>query len=640
MIIENQNIVSQRFDLNSFITVVLTSFLLLFSVESISQKLINKQTSLSFFEAKKDFDSKDKNLRKWDAPVIADLDQDGYPDMVLNDHGLGLSICWNNNGKFAKPYDLIMGDLHGVSVGDFDRDGNLELAISRGGGSGGNARNSMLFRVSKQREFSRLEDFGVPFELMRGRTLKFFDGDNDGDLDLLDFAFPSKEKKGKSENYIYKNDGKGQLILVTALPPVQTDGQKTLLTDVNSDGITDILLYGHGHVKAYQGKEDLTFEDWTSMVLPYEVEEVTDIAELDYDNDGDFDLYVTRGKDFEIGETFYNKETKTWGFYTKRGKFQFEDLEAGEVLNMGNFQSQWPYNDAYYIGETGYPYNFPGETHSGKDIRLINSDALGFPDKLNEKGGIHIGYVGNDKWRVAGSTQSPTTGTIQGVLAYPEYDHPKGLSDVLLENKNGKFIDVTQKANLFLEDHTVGVSVADFDNNGLQDIIVVRRGEMVFENEALIYLNKGDSKFELLKQHGLSTSDIGSMGMALAVLDYNLDGWVDVILGNERGKWHLFRNSMGAAENGKFITVEIGNSPSGKATALGALVSVSGCKNEQMKRVGSTGAQYSLSNNNKIHFGLGQCDQEIRVIVTWTNGESTKRTVTSINNNVFMGKKI
>ncbi|WP_420400462.1 CRTAC1 family protein [Flagellimonas sp.] len=596
---------------------------------------VSGQENGSFAEVLADFPRKEKNLRKWDAPVIADLDQDGYPDLILNDHGLGISICWNNKGKFTKPYDLIMGDLHGVSVGDFDLDGNNELILSRGGGSGSNARNSKMFRVSKQREFKALKDFKVPLELMRGRTVKFFDGNNNGNLDLANFAFPSKEKNGASENYIYRNDGNGELVLASTLPATKSDGQKTLLTDFNGDNVIDLLLYGHGIVKAYQGNGDLSFV--AADILPYVMEEVTGITEIDFDNDGDFDLYITRGKDFEIGETFLNKETQTWGFFTKRGDFEFEDLVVGDVLNMKNFQSQWPFNDAYYIGESAYQYDFPGETHSGKDIRLVNSNALGFPDKLNEKGGIHIGYVGNDSWRIAGNTWSPTTGTVIGVNHYPEYQHSKGLPDILLENINGKFIDVTKKANLFMEEHTVGASAADLDNNGHQDIIIIRRGELVFENESIVFLNQGNGKFQRLTHHGVSTSDTGSMGMALEVLDYNLDGKVDIIIGNERGKWHLFKNESIKASKGNFVTIAVGNAPSGKATALGALVSVKACKEKQIKRIGTTGSAYSLSFNNMVHFGLSDCDAAVKIKVTWSNGEISEKTVKVANTMIQIG---
>ena len=601
---------------------------------------LEKEKTKPFTEVFKDFPRVEKNLRKWDAPVVADLDRDGYPDLLINDHGYGVRVCWNNKGIFSKPYDVLIGDVHGISVGDFDGDGNLEIIMARGGGSGSNARNSKIFRVDKQRNFSELPDFNIPLELMRGRTVKFFDGDNDGKLDLLNFAFPSAEKNGKSENYIYKNDGKGQLVLTSELPPIRTDGQKALLTDFNGDGIFDILLYGEGKVKAYQGKGDLTFQDVTNKILPYDIENVTDIVELDYDNDGDFDLFFTRGKSFEIGETFFDPGSNIWGFYTKRGKFRFEDLEVGDVLNMENFQSQWPDNDAYYIGESGYKYEFIGETYSGKDIRLVNSSALGFPDIINEKRGFNIGYVGNGKWRIAGDLNAPSTGIVLGVNAYPESKHAKGLTDILLENKNGKFTDVTKQANLYFEDNTTGVAVADLDNNGFQDILITRRGDLIHKNESIVYLNQGKSGFRKLSFPNIISPELGAIGMGIETIDYNNDGKVDVVIGNERGKWHLFKNTMKEAEKNNFIVVEVGNSPSGKCTGLGALVKVEDFRNKQVQRVGSTGANYSLSFNNFIHFGLGECRDAINVKVTWTNGETMVKSIANLNGKVLFGKKM
>ena len=591
----------------------------------------------SFTEAHKDFPRLEKNLRKWDAPVVADLDQDGYLDLLLNEHGLGISVCWNNKGRFAKPYDIIMGDLHGVSAGDFDLDGNLEVVMSRGGGSGSNARNSKIFRVDRERNFIEVPDFNVPLELMRGRTVKFVDGDNDGDLDLLNFAFPDKERKGKSENYVYENDGSGQLVLSSVLPSSEADGQKTLTTDFNGDNRIDILLYGHGRVRAFEGKGDLTYQEVTDVVFPSNMEAVTGITEIDYDNDGDFDLFLTRGKEFEIGETFFDTSTKTWGFFTKRGDFQFEDLEAGDVLNIENFQSQWPNNDTYFIGETGYDYEFEGETHSGKDIRLVNSDALGFPDNPSKKG-FYIGYVGNRKWRIAGYLWAPATGIVHGVEKYPTCEHTKGLRDVLLENKNGKFEDVTQKANLQLEEHTMAVQVADLDNNGFQDLILIRRGDLIHENPSIVYLNRGKAGFERCNGHNIVSTELGAIGMAVETLDYNQDGKVDVVVGNERGKWHLFKNTLQDAEKANHVTVEVGNSPSNKATALGALVTLRACGTKQIKRIGATGANYSLSFNNFVHFGLDECDQLMNVSVRWSNGEKLEEMIGNVNGKAVIGR--
>ena len=158
--------------------------------------LIDRNT-IKFEEATKDFPKNLKSLRKWDSPTIADLDQDGYLDILLNDHGLGIRVCWNNKGKFQYPYDMLMGDLHGVTLGDIDTDGNQELVMSRGGGSGSNALNSKIYRAGIDRSFTELKEQNKPFAMMRGRTLKLIDRDNDGDLDLLNFCFLGETHSGR-----------------------------------------------------------------------------------------------------------------------------------------------------------------------------------------------------------------------------------------------------------------------------------------------------------------------------------------------------------------------------------------------------------------------------------------------------------
>lgn len=591
--------------------------------------------SITFTEVKKQFPRQEKNLRKWDAPVVVDLDKDGYLDLLINDHGYGIQVCWNNKGKFAKPYDIIMGDLHGLSAGDIDFDGNIEVIMSRGGGSGSNARNSKMYRV-KGRDFIPMGDFKEPLALMRGRTVDFVDIDNDGDLDLLNFAFPDGAKKGATENYIYENNGSGELILNSTLPASKVNGQKVLLTDFNGDNILDIVMYGHGNVIMYQGGEGFSFEDVTKKVLPKDIDEVTGVAEIDYDNDGDFDLYFTRGLEFKKGETFFDKTTNTFGFYTKRGEFQFEDLETGDILQMENFQSQWPNNDTYFIGEASYDYEFPGETHSGKDMKLVVSNALGFPDNANykEKKGWYIGYVGNRKWRIAGFLFAPSTGIVHGVKDYPKHNTPEGLQDVLLENKGGKFRNANKSANMLFKEHSMASTIEDFDNNGFDDILVIKRGNLVNENESILYLNNGDSTFKISKAHNIVSTELGAIGMAVENLDYNNDGKVDVVIGNERGKWHLFKNTSNSKNN--HIVVKVGNSPKGKSTALGALVEVKTNKFKHVRRVGVTGAQYSRSFNNQVHFGLGSYSSVV-VKVTWSNGETETKTISTLNKTVKIG---
>lgn len=586
------------------------------------------------FDVVSSFLKDEPNLRKWDSPVVADLDQDGFMDLLLSDHGFSIKIVWNNKGKFAPPYDLLVGDLHGVSVDDFDSDGQMEVILSKGGGAGSNARNSTIFKIDKFRNIAQMNDFDEPLANMRGRTVNFIDLNKDGHADLLNFAFPSANKKGQSENYIYENTAvpNFQLKLKTTLPSSKRDGQKVLLSDFNADGYPDIFMYGDGALKIYQGGANFSFSEVTNKVLNSSIEHITGAVQLDYDNDGDLDIYFSRGKEFDRGQTFFNPQTRTMAFYTKRGLFDFTLENVGDVLNIENMQSQWP-SKHVFIGESGYEYEFPGETHSGRNIRLVNSDALGFVQKRDKKG-TYIGYIGNNDWRIAGGMWSPFTAVIHNVPHYEASPIEAGIQDVFLENQNGIFIDKTKDLGIDKQVHTMGVAKGDFNNDGFIDLIVMPRGELVFTNAPIVYLNTGKG-FTQSKLHGIEIPELGAIGMAVDTLDYNLDGNIDVIIGSERGKWRLFKNTNKGKSS---VTVKVGRSPKNNGTALGAMVQLEACGLKQTRILGSNGASYSYSANNHIHFGLAACKEDLHVEVNYSNSERIAETVKSSAEPITLGR--
>ncbi|GEA02240.1 hypothetical protein KUL17_11370 [Alteromonas sp. KUL17] len=569
---------------------------------------------------------KNSNLRKWDVATVADLDQDGFPDLLLNDHGFSLKVLWNNNGRFAKPYDLIMGDMHGITAGDFDKDGSIEIAVSRGGGSGSNARNTKLFRVAKNREISTVPNLEQPMPFMRGRTVKLVDLNQDGWLDLLNFAFPSREMQGKSESYIFKNTQNGQFVEETKLPAVRGDGQKTLITDFNNDGLPDLIVYGNDEARAYQANKAFEYNDVTNSVFPFTLDNVTSINEIDFDNDGDFDLFVTRSVEYQPGQTFYDKKLQLLGYYWLRGVHKFPPFHAGPVIELLNFQSQWPTKDLF-IGESAYPYAFEGETHIGRDVRLVNSDALGFPDKLDKKG-AYIGYIGNGQWQFATATFSISTGVIKGVAAYPEMPKPEALSDVLLLNTGGTFVDDSTQLGITYQENTVSSAVADINNDGYSDLVIAKTGDLIHSNNALTFLNEKGKGFKAITAHGITSEELGALGLGIEPLDYDLDGAVDLIIGNERGKWHLLRNTK---THNNYIGIHVPPSPKTNANSVGAVVEIEACGNKQKKKVGQTSAAYSLSSNPALHFGLGKCTGPVTATVSWSNNEQSTRTFTAAN---------
>ncbi|MDO6444155.1 CRTAC1 family protein [Colwellia sp. 1_MG-2023] len=588
---------------------------------------INTGENAAFFmKAVDDIKLENANRRKWGNAVIADLDNDGFQDLLLTDHGFSIKLYWNNKGVFGKGFDLLVGDTHGIAVGDFNKDGISDVLVSRGGGSGDNARNAKLFHIDNQRNITKGKEFDDPLKLMRGRTSKFYDGDNDGDLDLLLFGFPGNKGEAEIPSYSYKNNGNGQQILSSNLPKTMQDGQKLLVTDFNQDKISDFILYGNARITLHQGNGDLTFNDVTDKWLKSDIHHVTSISEIDYDNDGDFDLFLTTGKELKIGETFYNQEQNIFSFYTKRGPFKFEDLVIDDILMLENYQSSWPMQDIY-IGESAYKYEHPGEYHQGQNVRLVNSNALGWPDKLDKKG-LYIGYIGNDTWRIAGNTWSPTTGVIRNVKSYPAYAHEQGIKNILLENRNQKFVDITTGAALDELTHSNAAAIGDYDNNGYQDIFIVDRGNLSKSVQQTLWLNQGNGKFEKNVTHDIYSNDLGAIGLGAESLDYNQDGKLDLIFANDRGNWHLYKNTLASKHN--YINIAVKNSVNA-SSPIGAIVKITACDKSQIRRVGSSSAAYSQSSDTVIHFGLGQCKNIERVEVRWPNGETYNNQDVKIN---------
>jgi hypothetical protein len=85
-----------------------------------------------------------------------------------------------------------------------------------------------------------------------------------------------------------------------------------------------------------------------------------------------------------------------------------------------------------------------------------------------------------------------------------------------------KFTDITQEAGLIRKGYSMGVAVADFDNDGWQDIYVTGYGGNV------LYRNLGDCKFaDVTEKAGVR---LGGYSTGAAWGDYDRDGWVDLFV--------------------------------------------------------------------------------------------------------------
>jgi tetratricopeptide (TPR) repeat protein len=196
----------------------------------------------------------------------------------------------------------------------------------------------------------------------------------------------------------------------------------------------------------------------------------------------------------------------------------------------------------------------------------------------------------------------------EDLLVVREGQHP-----VLFINKgDGTFSMDAANNNLFTKLSAVtghDALLFDFDNDGYLDVLYVGEPAGSGEKGVFLFHNEGAGKFDDVST--LLPEDLESGTQAL-VIDYNEDGDMDILMaGKERGI-RLLRNDGGNVNHHLKIQLVGIKTGSGKNNhfGIGAKVEMRAGELYQMKTVTSP----------NIHFGLGDRDKVDVVRVLWTNG--------------------
>jgi tetratricopeptide (TPR) repeat protein len=100
---------------------------------------------------------------------------------------------------------------------------------------------------------------------------------------------------------------------------------------------------------------------------------------------------------------------------------------------------------------------------------------------------------------------------------------PAGLPNRLYRNRgDGTFVDITESSGLGILENTACALFADFSNHGRQDVVVVRASGPLF------FVNEGDGRFrQKLDAFQFANPPQGTFTGAAAA-DYDRDGWLDI----------------------------------------------------------------------------------------------------------------
>lgn len=317
-----------------------------------------------------------------------------------------------------------------------------------------------------------------------------FDGDGWEDIYFVNGAELPAMKKTSPQfwNRLYRNNRQGGFEDVTEKTGVKGEGflMGVAIADYDNDGDADIFVAGVNHNILFRNDGKGHFDDVTakSGLVNAKLWSVA-AAWLDYDNDGDLDLFVVN--------------------YCK-----------------------WHPNADPYCGaqkEGWRTYCFP-DKYEGLPNQLFQNNGDGSFTDISDSSGI-----------------GKYTGKGMGV-AVADYDDD-GLMDVFVANDtlpnflfrnlgDGKFEEVALSAGVAVNESgrpvsSMGVDFRDYDNDGRPDLIF-----SALEGESFpLFRNLGKGFFgDVTWPSGVGASTVKRSGWSLGLFDFNNDGWKDVFAVN------------------------------------------------------------------------------------------------------------
>lgn len=484
------------------------------------------------------------------------------------------------------------------------------------------------------------ENGASPGKLMMetfGSGVAAFDYDGDGRTDLF-FVNGADLARGKPSpgHKLYRNTGAGLAFEdVTAKAGVKGNGRfgtGVATGDFDGDGRTDLYITSYGANQLLRNNGDGTFTDVTARAGVAASGWSSSAGFLDYDRDGDLDLFVGRYLDYDLNDNPY------CGF-KKPGHRMYCDprMFDGQASLLFRNEGNGAFTDVSMAAGIANP---AGKT-LGVAVGDIDND--GWPDLYIANDGVRnflyhnqrdgtftdIAYSAEVGFDMQGRPQAGMGTEIA------DYDGD-GRPDIFVTNfalelntlyrnlGNGlRFEDATERAGLGsgLEPLGFGTRFFDFDNDGDLDLHVTNGHvidnvklyfpQLAWAQRDLLYENTGNGRFRDISAAAGPAFALAHVGRGSTVADFDNDGDLDIVIANLGDRPYLHRND--SAPQGNWLKIDPG--------IPGVRITVEAAGRRQVRY--ATGvASYLSSAGPAVHFGLGAAPIADRIELVWPNGKS------------------
>jgi len=481
-------------------------------------------------------DERVRHMGKWflaitDGIAIGDFDNDGMIDLFMTNahkHKDDRNALFKNMGNFTFkriPSSTLSeaafnfsqtGVNSNAMFVDFDNDGDLDLFITYAFGKKGSSRLfKNLLKENNSLGFTDITQDSHLFQYSNSATANFFDMNNDGKLDLvlgntiathlpeynsptpLDFFdLPKPEYKNDRRMFNFMHDSwhqanNGGLNYIftqnddhtfNKLDPKLLNMNETRWTmaigtaDLNQDGFTDLYMANDfGPDDLYYNNKGVGFIHFKEKMfgsIGNDTYKGMNATIADFDNNGFQDIHVSN-----VHHPLQAEGNLLWYFYPNHSNSFFPEIK-----------DQATYAGALNEHRFGWGANATDFNHDGW-VDLIQAN--GMVDNLFDR---RIDQTENDCpdfWyineKIARSPPSihryiDNWGDIRGNCIHPFEQNRLYLNRGL--NRRPQFIDVAKEINLNDKANYRGVAIADFNNDGSEDVIIssLYRNPLLFEN--------------------------------------------------------------------------------------------------------------------------------------------------------------